>query len=159
MTARFRFLLLVFLIGAFLASSCTSSGASPPPSGPKPATGPPTNPNPAPAAPLPQPSPPPMPASTPPPTAVPAMANAASSAPPPAAAVPEQPPSSAANRAGRQYLKILGLKQAGASDQALLEQVRADGVNYQLTTDEIRELRGAGVSQEVLEAMLRSGSR
>ena len=45
----------------------------------------------------------------------------------------------------------------GTSDEVILEKVRADNVNYQLTTAEIVELKGAGLSQVVLEAMLRSG--
>jgi hypothetical protein len=51
------------------------------------------------------------------------------------------------------------LKRSGASDEELLRQIRADNVNYQLITPEILELRDAGVSQAVLEEMLRSGRR
>ena len=77
--------------------------------------------------------------------------------PPPAAAVPQQPTPSPELQAGRPYRKILDLKRSGASDEELLRQIRADNVNYQLTTPEILELRDAGVSQAVLEEMLRSG--
>jgi len=49
------------------------------------------------------------------------------------------------------------LKQAGASEEVLLNKVRADGVNYGLTTADVVELRAAGFSETVLEAMLRSG--
>jgi hypothetical protein len=49
------------------------------------------------------------------------------------------------------------LKRAGASEEELLRAVRSENLRYQLTSAEIRELRDAGVSQVVLEAMLRSG--
>ena len=75
---------------------------------------------------------------------------------PPAARVPGQP---APGEAGeeRPYRKILRLAQGGASTETLLSTVRADGVRYDLTTPEILELRRAGVAEEVVEAMLRSG--
>src|SRR5262249_46997252 len=87
-----------------------------------------------------------------------ATTRAASSAtPPPAASVPEQPTPPPASQADRPYKKILDLKRSGATDEELLRQIRSDNVNYQLTTAEILALRGAGVSQTVLEEMLRSG--
>jgi hypothetical protein len=49
------------------------------------------------------------------------------------------------------------MKKAGAADQVILEKIRTDDVNYRLTTTEIIELRDAGLSQTLLEAMLRSG--
>jgi len=76
---------------------------------------------------------------------------------PPAARVPGQP---APGEAGeRPYRKILRLAQGGASTEALLAAVRADAgsVRYDLTTAEILELRQAGVAEQVVEAMLRSG--
>jgi hypothetical protein len=75
--------------------------------------------------------------------------------PPLAAAVPTQVPGNGA--ASRAYREILDLKKSGASDEALLQKVAASGRRYDLTTDEILELRGAGVSEAVIEAMLRSG--
>jgi hypothetical protein len=91
--------------------------------------------------------------------AVPARPGASATSPPPAAAVPDQPTPSPETRAGRPYRKILELKRSGATDQELLVRIRAENINYQLTSSEILELRGAGVSQEVLEEMLRSGQR
>jgi hypothetical protein len=94
------------------------------------------------------------------PAAAPAAAPtrpASSSTPPPAASVPEQPTPSAEVQAARPHKKILELKRSGASDEELLRQIQSDNVNYQLTTSEILELRDAGISQTVLEAMLRSG--
>lgn len=146
---------VLVLVCAGVAADCTAPRAQSPPPGPKSGGGVPVNPNPA--SPVqPQPSAPPMPEPTVRPTAVPASA-ASSEAPIPAAAVPEQP--AGIPQAGRPYAEILKLKQSGASESQLLAQVRAGSVSYQLTTEEIRELRDAGVSQEVLEAMLRSGSR
>lgn len=146
-------ILLLFCAG--LAADCAGPRAASPPPGPKSGGGVPVNPNPAPPI-QPQPSAPPMPEPTVRPTAVPASA-AFDPARVPAAAVPEQP--AGVDHAARPYAEILKLKQSGASDSQLMARVRADSVNYQLTTAEIRELRDAGVSQDVLEAMLRSGSR
>ena len=72
----------------------------------------------------------------------------------PAASVPPQPPSPAVPRP---YQDILKLKQSGASDEFLLNKIHSENVDYQLTTQEILELRAAGISQAVVEAMLRSG--
>ena len=77
--------------------------------------------------------------------------------PPPAAYVPGQPAPESPGE--RPYKKILRLAQGGASTETLLAAVRADSgsVRYDLTTPEILELRRAGVAEEVVEAMLRSG--
>jgi hypothetical protein len=75
---------------------------------------------------------------------------------PPAAAVPEQPPAAPAV-AARPHHDILKLKQAGLSDEFILNKIRTENVNYQLTTSDILELRSAGLSEGVLEEMLRSG--
>ncbi|HEY6065063.1 MAG TPA: hypothetical protein VIY96_02845 [Thermoanaerobaculia bacterium] len=75
--------------------------------------------------------------------------------PPPAAAVPPQPPGPAS--ATRPYQDVIRLKQAGLSEEFILNKIRADNVNYQLTTAEILELRAVGVSETVLQAMMRSG--
>jgi hypothetical protein len=146
---------VLVLVCAGIAAECAAPRAQSPPPGPKSGGGAPVNPNPAPPV-QPQPSAPPNPEPTVRPTAVPASA-ALTGVPVPAAAVPEQP--AGINPAARPYAEILKLKQSGASESQLLARVRADSVNYQLTTAEIQELRDAGVSQVVLEAMLRSGSR
>jgi len=91
----------------------------------------------------------PTPASTAPPRPEPTPLQ------PPAARVPDQPGSGEAGE--RPYRKILRLAQDGATTEALLAAVRRDGVSYGLTTPEILELRQAGVAEEVVEAMLRSG--
>jgi hypothetical protein len=57
----------------------------------------------------------------------------------------------------RPHEDILRLKQAGLSDEFILNKIRTDNENYQLTTAEIIQLQGAGLSETILEAMLRSG--
>lgn len=89
------------------------------------------------------------------PTPVPA---AAAPAPPvPADSVPDQPyrgPSTAT----RPYRDIIAMKEAGASEEALLEKIRKENLRYALTTSEILQLQAAGVTDRVIEAMLRSGT-
>jgi len=89
----------------------------------------------------------------PPPAASPAT-------PPLAAIVPDQPAiavDAPSEPPARPYRDILKLKQEGLSDEFILKKVRTDNVNYQLTTAEILELRNAGISKTILQAMLRSG--
>jgi hypothetical protein len=146
MKTRWLMLFLAVLAGV---ASCRTSGQSPapPPPGPRTGTAPPApapNPNPAPPVP---PPPTPVPISIPP-------------AAPLAAAVPDQPviaADTAPAPAAKTYEEILRLKEAGRSDDFLLNKVRTENVNYHLTTSEIQSLRAAGVSPAVLEAMLRSG--
>jgi len=88
-----------------------------------------------------------------PPTAAPLLPTP--EPPPPAAAVPAQP--ALVSSSPRPYLAILKLQQSGASQQELLQKVRSENVRFDLTTAEILELRQAGVSEEVVGAMLRSG--
>ena len=59
--------------------------------------------------------------------------------------------------ATRPHNDILKLKQAGFSEEFLLNKIRQENVSYRLTTEEILELRAAGLSEAVLETMLRSG--
>lgn len=141
---------------AVLAVGCRSSSPAPPPAPASPPAEPAAAPAPAsPSAPSPIVV---MPVATPvSPVAVPpeAPAPTAPEPPPPAAAVPQQAPGPAAP--DRPYLDILKLKQAGLSDDFLLNKIRTENVNYQLTTAEILQLRSAGASETVLDAMLRSG--
>ena len=150
----------VLLLGmSLILTGCRSTGPPPPgPVQPSPGAGaPPAVPNPNPA--------PPSPVVSPVPTAVPsaAMPEAAAApatAPVPAsAAAPSAPLSPALTVVAppRPYQDVLKLKQAGLSDEFLLNKIRTDNVPYQLTTPEIVELRGAGISETVLEAMMRSG--
>ena len=59
--------------------------------------------------------------------------------------------------AARPSYDILRLKQAGMSDQFLLNKIRTESVRYDLTTDETLQLRDAGVPEAVIEAMRASG--
>jgi hypothetical protein len=134
------------LLGASLAlAACSSAGTgrAAPPGQPSPGTGgvPPAAP-PAPAPPQPVVTP-----VTPVPTAPPsAPALETSLASPPAPVAPSRP-----------YQDILKLKQAGLTDEFILNKVHTDNIPYQLTTSEIVELRNAGISENVLQAMMRSG--
>ena len=147
-------LLLAAVIGL---SSCQTSRQSPPPPAPgpsSPGTGAPAPPNPNPAPPNPPP-PTPLALNIPPPSpaAPPASAPLAAAVPDQPAIAVDAPPAPPA----RPYRNILKLKQEGLSDQFILRKVRTDNVNYQLTTAEILELRAAGISETILQAMLRSG--
>jgi hypothetical protein len=79
----------------------------------------------------------------------------AAAAAPIASSVPPQ--ASAAPPATRPWEDILRLKQAGLSDEFLLNKIRTDDVNYQLTTPDILQLRAAGISETILAAMMQSG--
>lgn len=142
--------LMLLLAAAIGVSSCQSSRQAPPPPAPgptSPGTGAPVPPNPNPAPPNPPP-PTPLALNIPPPPA------------PLAAAVPDQPAVALAAPPAppvRPHQDILKLKQAGLSDEFILNKIRTDNVNYQLTTAEILELRAAGLSETILQAMLRSG--
>ena len=141
--------LMLFLAVLAAISSCRTSGQSPAPPAPGPRTGT--------APPAPNPNPNPIPPNPPPPTPIPISVPPAA---PLAAAVPDQPviaADTAPAPAAKTYEEILRLKEAGRSDDFLLNKVRTENVNYHLTTSEIQSLRAAGVSQAVLEAMLRSG--
>ena len=156
MKTRICILLLAATVGL---SSCQSSRQAPAPPGPGPTsggTGAPPAPNPNPAPPNPPP-PTPLALKIPPPAPSP---GATGTSPPLAAAIPDQPAIALnvpASPPARPYRAILKLKQEGLSDEFILKKVRTDNVNYQLTTPEILELRAAGISETILEAMLRSG--
>ena len=143
---------VLFLAVVTGIASCRSSSQSPAPPGPGPRTG--TAP---PVAPPPNPEPP----TTPPPTALPIEVPTQVPTPSPlAAVVPDQPVvagDTARAPAEKSYAEILRLKEAGRTDDFLIEKIRTDNVNYHLTTSDVQSLRAAGISQPVLEAMLRSG--
>ena len=142
MTKHLWTVLLGMSLTLAACSSATGRGAAPP-GQPSPGTGgvPPSAP-PAPAPPQPVVTP-----VTPVPTAPPSVAPLETSLASPPAPV----------SASRPYQDILKLKQAGLTDEFILNKVRTDNVPYQLTTSEIVELRNAGISENVLEAMMRSG--
>ena len=77
--------------------------------------------------------------------------------PRPAALVPDQPYTGPPPAGERPYAAIVAAKAKGASDVELLAKVERENTPYSLTTAEIQKLRAAGVSEAVIEAMLRSG--
>lgn len=80
------------------------------------------------------------------------------SKPKPAALVPDQAYTGPPPRAeDRPYAAIVAAKQKGATDADLLAKISRENVAYSLTTPELQQLRAAGVSPAVIEAMLRSG--
>jgi len=95
---------------------------------------------------------------TPKPTASrPTPAPGGKSAAAPVKSVPDQPYVGTPRPVDKPYEAILKAKQSGASNKALLEKVRREKVVYSLTTYDIQKLRAAGVSADVIEAMMRSG--
>ena len=77
--------------------------------------------------------------------------------PSPSGFVPDQPYRGTPVPSAKSYLEILDLKRAGAPDEELLETIRIGKKAYSMTLGEIQELKDAGVSSSVIEAMLRSG--
>ena len=147
-------LLLTASVSLLGAGACAAK--NPPPTNPSSGGGtvPPPPPNPAPVVTT-APAPPPTVAPAAPAEPVAPEPAVISPAPAPAAAIPPQPV--VASSAPRPSTDILKLKQAGMSDDFLLNKIRTENVSYQMTTPEILELRNAGVSETVLTAMLRSG--
>jgi hypothetical protein len=78
-------------------------------------------------------------------------------APRPAALVPDQPYTGPPPAGEKPYAAIVAAKAKGASNADLLAKVERENTRYSLTTPEIQKLRSAGVSETVIEAMLRSG--
>jgi hypothetical protein len=77
--------------------------------------------------------------------------------PQPGAVVPDQPYTGPPPATEKPYAAIVAAKEKGASNADLLARVEREKVLYSLTTPEIQKLRAAGVSEAVIEAMLRSG--
>ncbi len=99
-------------------------------------------------------APTPRPSSPPAGTPAPARTSGAG----PARNVPDQPYVGTPRPAGaKPYEAILKAKEAGVSNKELLAKVRREKVVYSLTTYDIQKLRAAGVSPDVIEAMMRSG--
>ncbi len=90
---------------------------------------------------------------------VPITPTATATPPRPSDVVPDQPYRGTPVPSEKAYLEILRLKQAGASDEKLLEKIRTEKKAYPMTLDEMQKLKDAGVSSAVIEAMLQSGRR
>jgi hypothetical protein len=125
-------------IGAWILSVSVAASAMAQ-QAPQPPASPTDTPAPA-ASPTPQPAPP-----------VPSAPASGAAAPAPAA------PAGAPAAPARPFVDILRLKQAGMSDPFLLNKIRTENVRYDLTTNEILQLRDAGVSETVIETMRASG--
>ena len=154
----------LFVLGtALLLVGCSSSHryAAPPPLPPPQAA----------PAPVPPPSYAPPPAYVPPPAPVPPSASPAVPVAPESAPVASQtsdtasavqPPSAGGSAAvaplSPSAREILRLKDAGYSEDFLLNKVRSENANYRLTIDDLIALRQAGLSETLIDAMLRSGS-
>ena len=86
---------------------------------------------------------------------------AAPKAPPPtprpASLVPAQPYTGTPTSARQPYEAILAAREQGVSNTELLARVERENTVYSLSTFDIQKLRSAGVSGEVIEAMMRSG--
>ena len=78
--------------------------------------------------------------------------------PRPANIVPDQPWVGTPAAGEKPWAAIVRMKQDGASEDDLLEAVRATNKRYALTTAEIQQLRAAGISPRVIEAMIQSGA-
>jgi hypothetical protein len=77
--------------------------------------------------------------------------------PAPAGMVPDQPSAGAPSASARPWTEILRLKQEGATNEKLLEKIAAEKKTYSMSLADMQELRAAGVSAEVIQAMLQSG--
>jgi hypothetical protein len=136
-----RALMALLLAAAVGVASCQTTRTTPTPS-PQPDPGTDTS-----APPNPNPAPPSEPAPAATPIALPALATV----------VPDQPVAVPGATPARPHEDLVKLKQSGASEETLLNKIRTDGVNYHLTTADVIELKAAGFSEAVLQAMLRSG--
>ena len=138
------------LVAGLAASGCASkSFSSTHPSPPPPAA---------------QPAPPP-PAPAPPPPAAPAPAAPASPALPPAPAGDfgsgsgsAAAAASAAPALSPAAQEVLRLKDAGYTEDFLLNHIRSENPSYRLSVDDLIALRRAGLSETVIDAMERSGA-
>jgi len=77
--------------------------------------------------------------------------------PRPVSLVPAQPYTGTPAAGPKPFEAILAARQQGASNAELLVRVERDDTVYSLSTFDIQKLRSAGVSGEVIEAMMRSG--
>ena len=79
--------------------------------------------------------------------------------PSPSGIVPDQPFVGTPAAGEKPSLAILRMKEAGATEEEMLERIAAEKKSYSLTTSDLRTLRDAGLSTRVIEAMMRSGQR
>jgi hypothetical protein len=55
--------------------------------------------------------------------------------------------------------KLIALRNAGVGDSVLIEQIRKDGIGFDINADTTLELKAAGFSNDVLQALLQAGSK
>ena len=55
--------------------------------------------------------------------------------------------------------KLIALKNSGLGDAVLIEQIKKDGINFEMNADTTLELKKAGFSDDVLEALLQGGDK
>lgn len=55
--------------------------------------------------------------------------------------------------------QLIALRNAGLGDSVLIEQIKKDGISFEMTPDTTLELKKAGFSDEVLGALLQVGSK
>jgi len=139
----------------FLAacSSHSLSSSPPPPHSTAPAAQPATPPPPAPTAYV-APPPPPAPVEPPAPTGDFGSGSGATYANPAIASPSTASPAPSLSPAAREVLR---LKDAGYSEDFLLNKVRGDNQPYHLSVDDLVALRRAGLSETVIDAMLHAG--
>ena len=77
--------------------------------------------------------------------------------PAPSGVIPDQPFVGTPVPRKELYAPILKMKADGATDEQLLARIAQENRRYALTTEDLQKLRDAGLSQRVVEAMLRSG--
>jgi len=53
---------------------------------------------------------------------------------------------------------VIALAQDSVSDQVILDQIKATGARFQLSNNDIRDLRKNGVSAKVISAMIKTGT-
>ncbi len=135
-------LLLLGLSGAWsCASHSLSSNNPPPPYSPPPAQ-----------------SAPPPPAAMASPPAPPSAAASAPAAPAGDFGSGSGTSSAAAPALSPAAAEILRLKDAGYSEDFLVNEIRAQNASYHLSVDDLVALHRAGLSETVIDAMVRSGS-
>ena len=78
-------------------------------------------------------------------------------APRPSGIIPDQPFVGTPAAGEKPYAGILRMKEAGATEDQMLERIAKEKKSYSLSTTDLRTLRDAGISPRVIEAMMRTG--
>jgi hypothetical protein len=54
---------------------------------------------------------------------------------------------------------VLKLKEAGLSDQIIIDKINASPAQFHLDTDDLLQLKQAGLSEEIIGAMIHASQR